>query len=73
MPLNNRAEFFNRFDNHTQAVEFENQALSISDEFLTPIALRVKAKQPLTVAQQHEYWEWLIEQVDGSADDAPEV
>lgn len=61
-----RAAYVSRFENPSDAIEFENSTLSAGREFLPACALLVLDG----VTPSADYWTWLIGQVDESEQDA---
>lgn len=57
-PPTGRQDFLDCFLTEAEAVEFENQALSIGDAFLPVYARQVRDGGGATT----QYWEWLISQ-----------
>lgn len=55
-----REEYFNKFATYGDAVEFEQQVLSVGAEFLPKCAASTLAGQEST----DEYWLWLAGQYD---------
>jgi hypothetical protein len=62
--MTTREDFTGRFQG-TDAIAFENQALSIGREFLPPCALAVLDGAEGT----SEYWDWLCEQETDAAEE----
>lgn len=64
----NRKDFVELFSGEAKAVEFENGALSIGDEYLPVFAQAVRDGLEPT----EEYWQWLCNEVErvGPCEDA---
>lgn len=60
----NQEQFCSLIPSLLTRMEFENTVLSISDEFLPKIALKVKCGQLLTILEYNAYYGWLITQLE---------